>query len=105
MVYARKYCLDFYQQYFDFAFDTSTNTWHIYKKELNNLQEINDQEDLFHDLVNLKDSWEFYQYIYNITYQLLELKINKYKYNINLVYYSLFFIGFGGYFLILIGFY
>ena len=97
--------LEYFKKFFDIRLIDSILRITIIKLPEDNVEDIRRQKALEQDFDRLVVLWESYQYLYNITYQLLEFRINKYKYRLNVLYYGLFFIGFLFYFLILIGAY
>ncbi len=98
-------CLDFYNNFFEFKYYKETKLLQIYCKPLAKVEDITLQNEYIKYIDNLHKSWIFYQYLYNVSYQILNYKVNRYKYYINIIYYTMFFLGFLFYLLILVGFY
>lgn len=95
--------IDYYENFFKFQLIDSV--LHITIKNLpkDNIEDNIRQKALEQDFEGLSNWWYFYQRLYNISYQLLDLQLNSYKDLLNSIYYGLFFIGFLCYALILLG--
>jgi hypothetical protein len=97
-----KKALDYYEYYFEFSGDFSSEKLVITYRTLTDAEDIAEQTKF--DPETLMIWWEFYQYIYNITCQ-IKLRFDNTKNYVNFVYYSIYAIGFMFYFFTLIGFY
>lgn len=92
-----KSCLDYFKTFFVFKVNLSNvkrledAVVHITYKKLQDPLQIEEQNQF--DINDLRIWWEFYQYLYNICYQIDKLNL-KYKYLLYMLNYALYFIGF-----------
>ena len=85
--------MDYYSIFFKFKYDFDTDTVHLYCKHLTDRANIAVQEEYMNSLIWLGNLWMFYQYLYNLINQ-FEITINKYKYYLNISYYTAMSFGF-----------
>lgn len=90
--------LDYYKRYFDFTL--VDNTLHVFFKDL---QETKDKEDQEKFSSSAADSWEFFQYLYNIAYQ-INYRKDVYNILLNSIVYGLISLDFFIHFSLLTGF-
>lgn len=90
--------LDFYDIYFEFTLVDST--LHVFFKDLHNIKKKEEQEKLSSSAAA---NWEFFQYLYNITYQIYYRK-DLYRIILNVFVYGLISLNFFIHFSILMGF-